>query len=413
MKRCALLAVGDELLDGRVTDTNTDYISRKLLSLGWKVVLQAAVGDDLELLAETVSWVLGLSDLVVVTGGLGPTEDDLTRDAVAMALGLGLERDAKVEKSLRAFFAAMGREMSPTNAKQADRVDGAEWLFPRLGTAPGQWIEYRGKTLVLLPGVPREMRDMLDNDVIPRLRERCPGRGTAVGVLLVAARPESEVGERVSEAVRDLEGLRVSFRALTGQVEVRLAAEEETLVSEGMRRVREVLGEWVVAEGEETLEGNLGRELRARDLTLAVAESCTGGMVGERITRVPGSSDYFRGGVVAYSYLAKEELLGVDARLLHARGAVNEEVAGAMAAGVRERLRADIGLSVTGVAGPGSGGEREPVGTVAFGVADRKGRRGFKYRLPGNREIVRQFAANIALAIVYFHVKGVEVGSLR
>ncbi|MGQ9475881.1 MAG: CinA family nicotinamide mononucleotide deamidase-related protein [Actinomycetota bacterium] len=413
MKRCALLAVGDELLDGRVTDTNSDFISSRLLPLGWRTVFRAAVGDELEVLSSTILFALECSDLVLVTGGLGPTRDDLTREAVARALGRELERDPEVEERLRAFFAAMGREMSPSNARQAERVRGAEWLHARLGTAPGQWIEESGRVLVLLPGVPREMRDMLDNDVIPRLRERYPGGEVASATLVVAARPESEVGEMVGKALEDLEGLKVSYRALTGQVEVRMVAGDEGLVEEAKDRVREVLGEWVVAEEGETLEENLGRELRRRGLTLAVAESCTGGMVGEWITRVPGSSEYFRGGVVAYGYRAKEALLGVDAALLEEKGAVNVEVAAAMARGVRERLDADLGLSVTGVAGPGQGGEREPVGTVALGIADGEEASAFKYRLPGNREMVRMFAANIALALAYFWVRGVEVGRLR
>lgn len=413
MKRCALLAVGDEILDGRITDTNSDFISSRLLPLGWKVVLRAAVGDDLETLSSTIAFALEACDLLVVTGGLGPTGDDLTREAVALTLGRELERDPEVEERLRVFFASMGREMSPSNARQADRVKGAEWLAARLGTAPGQWIEEAGRVIVLLPGVPREMRDMLDGDVLPRLRERFPGGESAVAVLRVAARPESEVGEVVGKDLTGLEGLRVSYRALTGQVEVRLVAEEPGLVEEGRRRVRESLGHWIVAEGEETLEGNLGRELRERGLTLALAESCTGGMVGERITAVPGSSDYFRGGVVAYSYQAKERLLGVDTTLLRELGAVNEVVAEAMARGVRERLGADLGLSVTGVAGPGQGGEREPVGTVALGMADAGGAVAFRYRLPGNREMVRIFATNIALALAYFRVRGVEVEGLR
>ncbi len=413
MKRCALLSVGDELLDGRVADTNSDFLSSRLLPLGWKVMLRAAVADDIQTISYTLSMALQAADLIVVTGGLGPTADDLTREAVALALGRELERDPEVEEKLRSFFSSMGRAMTPSNARQADRIRGAEWLPARLGTAPGQWVEESGKVIVLLPGVPREMRDMVDGDVVPRLRERYPGGEVHAAVLLVAARPESEVGERVEEVLRGLEGLKASYRALTGQVEIRLSSPDGRILEEGRRRVREAFGHWLVAEGEESLEGNLGRELKARGLTLSVAESCTGGMVGERITRIPGSSEYFLGGVVAYSYRAKEELLGVDAALLREKGAVCEEVAVAMARGTRERLGADLGLSVTGVAGPGQGGEREPVGTVALGIADGKGCSAFRYRLPGNREMVRTFAANIALALAYFWVRGVEVAGLR
>ncbi len=413
MKRCALISVGDELLDGRTRDTNADFLAERMQALGLKVALRLAVGDDLDAIARAFSLALVLCDLVLVTGGLGPTEDDITREAVARALEARLQRDGRIEERLRSFFAGLGREMSPSNARQADRIEGAEWILPRLGTAPGQWIEREGKVAVLLPGVPREMMDMVEGDVVPRLKGALEGAGELTATLLVAARPESEVGELVGGAVSGIEGLRVSYRTMTGQIEVRLSSRDEEALSGGLARTREALGGWVVAEGAETLEENLGKELEARGLTLAVAESCTGGMVGERITRVPGSSRYYRGGVVAYTYEAKEKLLGVAPALLREKGAVNEEVAVAMAGGIRKLLEADIGLSVSGVAGPDSGGEREAVGTVVFGLADAQGGRGLKYRLPGNREMVREYAANIALTFVLFYLRGMEVGDVR
>lgn len=406
MRRCSLVAVGDEILDGRVPDTNSDLLSRELMDLGLEVVLRAVVGDDMEDICSVLSCALAVSDLVVVTGGLGPTEDDLTREAAAYALGIPLVRDEDAERALRSFFSRLGRKMSPSNARQADLLQGAERITPRLGTAPGQWLERDGKVLVLLPGVPREMEDMMRGDVLPRLREmlpQAPGRKTAS--MLVAARPESEVGEAVSSALREMEGLKVSYRALGGQIEVRITSSSEKELAEARARVKEELGAWVVAEDGETLEENLGRELRGRGLTLAVGESCTGGMVSERITRVPGSSDYFRGGVVAYDYRAKEELLGVPPSLLEERGAVDEEVAKAMARGARERFHAHLGLSVTGLAGPGSGGEKVEVGTVVFGLADASGSRAARYRLPGDREMVRVYASTLALAILHFHLR--------
>jgi nicotinamide-nucleotide amidase len=411
---CSLLAVGDELLDGRVTDTNSDFITEKLEPLGVKVILRLAVGDDIARIGGALALALDISDMVIVTGGLGPTEDDLTREAVAQALGLGLTRDKKAEEDLRAFFESMGRKMSPTNLKQADLIDGASPIPARLGTAPGQWLDHEGKVVVLVPGVPREMRDMIEGDVLEKLAKRFSLGETGESVsLLVAARPESELAEQVQAVLSGLQGINVSYRAMMGQIELRLSAREGVSVAEAEKRVREALGPWVVAEGKETLEGNLGRELRSRGLTLAVAESITAGMVGERITRVPGSSDYFKGGILAYSYEAKEKLLGVDRQLLESKGAVNEEVARAMARGVRESLSSHVGLAVTGVAGPDSGGEEEPPGTVAFGLADADGAHSWKYRLPGDREMVRQFATTVMLTIAYFYARGEDVDHVR
>lgn len=414
MAACSLLAVGDELLDGRTEDTNSGFVVEKLGALGVPVVARLIVGDRREDIASALSWLRGHAEIIVVTGGLGPTSDDLTREAVAEHLGLPLRRNASLEEAQRAYFAAMGGEMSRNNLKQADLIEGALPIMPRLGTAPGQWIEAAGTVIVLLPGVPREMQDMLEGDVLPMLARRFSlGSPRKAHSLLVAARPESVVAETVEEAMRGISGIHVSYRTMMGQVEVRINVPEGSgeAEAEAERRLREALGPWVVAEEGESIEESLGRELRSRGLTLAVAESCTGGMVGERITGVPGSSDYFLGGVVAYTYAAKERLLGVDRALLEEKGAVCEEVAEAMARGARERLSSDLGIAVTGVAGPGTGGEREPPGMVAFGVADREGSCSWKYRLPGDRGMVRGFAATVIMAITIFYLRG--EGELR
>ncbi len=414
IRTCSLLAVGDELLDGRVEENNSAFISERLLNLGIEVVLRAVVRDDAESIKSVVGLALLMSDLILITGGLGPTEDDLTREAVAEALGVSLSRDHSIAQKLHAFFQAMGREMSASNLKQADLLQGAEPLEARLGTAPGQWVEYGDKVVVLLPGVPYEMRDMVDNEVVKRLSLLAPAQEYRSVSMLVAARPESELGEEVSDAVKGLEGITVSFRVAEGRIEVKLSTRGESgALAEAEKRVKEKLGRWVVAEGDETLEGNLGRALRSRGLTLAVAESLTGGMLGESITSVPGSSDYFRGGIIAYDYRAKERLLGVDGSLLDARGAVNEEVAVAMARGARARLEADLGIAVTGVAGPGSGGEIEPPGTVVFGLSDGHRDFAWKYRLPGDRERVRRFAVTVAMTILLMYVRDGNIGDVR
>lgn len=408
MYRCSLVSVGDELLDGRVTDTNSEYISEKLASLGLEVSLRIIVGDYMEDLRRTLSWVISVSDLIIITGGLGPTDDDITREALADVINLSLERDEQSEKVIRALFEKMGREMPLSNLKQADLLAGATPLVARLGTAPGQWIEHQGKYIVLIPGVPREMRDMMTGDILPRLEKHLSlGDAKLAHSFHVAAKPESEVCELVQDTLSGIDNLNISYRAQPGQIEVRISTWGGSgALSEAVSRLRNALGPWLVAEGDATLEGNLGRELRSRGLTLAVAESCTGGMVGERITRLSGSSDYFKGGIVAYSYDAKEKLLGIPMEILKSKGAVCEEVAEALAQSVRERFLSNLGISITGVAGPGSGGEKEPVGTVAFGLASREGVHSWKYRLPGNRDMVRQVAATIILAVTYFYVRG-------
>jgi nicotinamide-nucleotide amidase len=413
--RCSLLAVGDELLDGRVRDTNSDFIIEQLQPLGIKVILRVNVGDDIEHIGRVLKIAMGISDAIVITGGLGPTGDDLTREAVARTLKLPLRRDALLEEQLKAFFDAMGRAMSPTNLKQADLVEGAVPITARLGTAPGQWLEKDGCMLIMVPGVPREMRDMIAGDIVPLLAERYSLQESIMNkILLVAARPESELAEQVQGALDGMQDIKVAYRAMMGQIELKLSTPGKAGdLDEAEKRVREALGPWVVAEGAETLEGNLGRELRSRALSIAVAESLTGGMVGERITRIPGSSDYFKGGILAYTYEAKERLLGVDHQLLASKGAVNEAVAEAMADGVRSLLGADIGVALTGVAGPESGGEREPPGTVVFGLADGSTTFSWKYRLPGDREMVRQFATTVMLTIAYFYVRGEEIKDVR
>ncbi len=406
MYKCSIIAVGDELLDGRVSDTNSEYITTKMASLGLEISLRVVVGDNVEKLADTIAWVSGISDVVIISGGLGPTSDDITREATAKALGVELKREHGLERGIERLFEKMARDMPASNLKQADVLEGATALAPRLGTAPGQWIERDGKYLVLLPGVPREMRDMMSGDVLPRLSERLqPRKGKSVVSLRVAARAESDLAEVVQGQLGGLEGVNVSYRAQPGQVEVKVSSLSQEATAQAASRIRAALDSWLVAEGDATLEGNLGRELRSRGLSLAIAESATGGMVGERITRVPGSSDYFKGGVIAYTYKAKEDLLGVSAEVLREKGAVNQEVAEAMALGVKERLGANLAIAVTGVAGPGTAGEKEPVGTVVFAIADREGSHSWKYRLPGNRDMVREASATISLALTYFHLR--------
>lgn len=413
MADVSVLVIGDEILDGRVEDTNSRWLHENLLRRGFRVSMIITVGDDLRRLRTALSCAWSLSDVTMAVGGLGPTGDDLTREAASEALRVPLRRQESLEERVRGIFRKLGRDMPPSNLRQADVLEGAVPLLRGAGTAPGQILEKEGKVLVLLPGVPREMMVMAEEEVFPFLEKKY-GRGPAGGIaeFTVAARSESEVAEAVSSAVRGLPGLKVSYRALPGRVEVRMeaGAGDEDVLERAEERVDEVLGGCIVARKDETLEENLGKLLVREGLSLAVAESCTGGMVGERITRVPGSSRYFRGGVVAYTYRVKEEILGVDRRLLEEKGAVCPEVAEIMARKAGELFHADIGLAVTGVAGPSTGGEREPVGTVALGIFAGGKAMSWKVRLPGDRDAVRETASTVLLSAAFFHLRSGEGG---
>ena len=401
------MLVGDELVEGRVQDANLPFLRETFEDLGMELALVLYVRDEMEDLVRCVEVGLELSDVVVAAGGLGPTEDDLTAEAVARALGRRLVRNQEVAERIQSLFRGLGRDMPLSNLKQADLVEGAEALYSGHGTAPGQYLEMGGKRLILLPGVPSELREMVRGEVVPRLAH-CQsgeaGKDMARRVLRVVGKPESEVAALVSGAVESFPGVKVAYRATPGVIEITLRAEGE-VPEKLLKEIRKLLGDFIFTEEGEALEEVLGRLLREKGLTLAVAESCTGGLLGERITRVPGSSDYFLGGVVSYTYRAKSEILGVPSSLLEERGAVNEEVAVRMARGARELFGSDLALSVTGVAGPGTGGEKEPVGTVVTGMVTPGGEGAFRYRLPGERDLVRQAASSISLASLLFYLR--------
>lgn len=407
MARFTVLLVGDELVEGRVEDSNLPFLRDVLEDMGMELSMAIYVRDEKDDISRGLALGMEISEVVITAGGLGPTEDDLTAEAVAEALGRRLVRNHEAAERIESLFRRMGREMPPSNLKQADLVEGAVPIYSGHGTAPGQFLEIGEKRLILLPGVPSELRDMVHGEVVPRLapflaaKER---KGLAKKVIRIAGKPESEVADVVTGAASRFPGVKVTYRATPGVIEVTLKAEEE--LPEGlMEEIRKELGDFIVSEEGKSLEEALGEMLRDRGMTLSVAESCTGGLLGERITRVPGSSDYFLGGVVSYSYRAKSDVLGVPGELLKAKGAVNEEVALHMAKGARRLFGSDFALSVTGVAGPGTGGESEPVGTVVTGMATPGGEWAFRYRLPGERELVRQAASSIALASLLFHLR--------
>ena len=402
-----IIAVGSELLTPFRTDTNSLYITSRLNEIGIAVTAKLVVGDRLSDLASFVKEGIARADLLVVTGGLGPTEDDLTREAVSQALGVPLEEHEPIVARIRARFAARGLEMPAVNRKQGQVLQGAVVLPNANGTAPGQWWLRDGKAVLLLPGPPREMRPLLDRIVEERL---APAAGPARiyrRVLKIAGRTESHV-EQLAQPVYTTWAawqppVATTILASPGQIELHLSVRADSelegtaILERATGEILPVLGEDVYSTDGRSLEQVVGDLLRARRWRVATAESCTGGLVASRLTDVAGSSDYVEYGLVCYSNRAKIELLGVPEEVIGGHGAVSEPVARAMAEGARRRLGVDVAVAVTGIAGPGGGSEQKPVGTVAVAVAGPTGTRALTYRFPGGREQVKFQSSQAAL----------------
>ena len=406
--RAAIIAVGSELLSIDRLDTNSLRLASELERCGVELVEKCVLPDDPDAIAASLSRLLEEVGLVLVTGGLGPTADDVTRQAAAAALGLPLELDRAVLAQIEARFASYGLPMPEVNRRQAEVVRGAEVIDNPRGTAPGLLVETAGRALFLFPGVPVELEGMIASRLVPWLADRTvEGAARERTVLKVALLPESEVEERIAPAYEEFGREAISVLARPGEILVRAtaggpAAERRARLERMGARLAELLGRAVFARDEApTLESVVLDLARARGATLATAESCTGGLLGARLTSVPGSSASYLGGVVSYADAAKRELLGVSQELLDRHGAVSEAVARGMAAGVAERLDADFGIGITGVAGPDGGTEGKPVGTVHLAWTGPDGWSEYrKVRLPGDRQAVRERSTQVALEVL-------------
>jgi nicotinamide-nucleotide amidase len=410
--RCEIVGVGTELLLGQIVNTNAAWIGQRLADVGWDCLRHTTVGDNEARIAEVLREALGRADGVIVTGGLGPTQDDVTREAVAAVAGVPLVRRPVLEDWLRERFARMGTRMAEMNLRQADVPEGARYIDNPRGSAPGLIVEVGGKPLYAVPGVPREMEGMLERVVLPDLAARAgEGRAIVSRVLRTAGVGESRLAERLTPLWEAAGGGQVTlaYLASAGEVRVRLTAvgatREEALaeIAPVEAKIREELGEIVYGVDDETLEAAVGRLLGERNGTLATAESLTGGLLGGRVTAVAGSSAYYLGGVVAYATEAKAALLGVGRDLLATQGPVSEPAA--MAEGARRAFGADLGLATTGVAGPTEQDGR-PVGTLCLGVADAAGTATATMRAPGDRAQVRAWAATVALDLLRRRLEG-------
>jgi nicotinamide-nucleotide amidase len=402
MPDAEIIAVGSELLTPQKLDTNSLYLTDQFNALGVEVVRKTVVGDDRERLGDTILGAIARSRIIVLTGGLGPTEDDLTRDAVASAVGRSLVFRQDICDQIEERFRRFGRKMVETNRRQAYIVDGAEVLPNDRGTAPGQWVERDSTVLILLPGPPNELKAMFEKQCLPRLSQVLPAQAIRILQLRCVGIPESDLDQLISPVYMQYPSLATTILAVSGEIHVHLRArcstahEAEALIAEVGGRIEPLLGDRIYSRNGDSLEKVAGNLLRARNASLSVAESATGGLLGGRITAVPGSSDYFRGGFITYTNEMKTKLLGVPAEMLAEHTAVSEPVAKAMAEGARAGTGSDYALSITGYAGP----DGDKLGVTFIGLATPQSSEARRVHFPGSRDLVRMFSTNTALDLL-------------
>jgi nicotinamide-nucleotide amidase len=404
--RAELVGVGTELLLGQIANTNAQWMSERLASIGVDVLHHQVVGDNLERIVEVLRLALDRADVALVTGGLGPTEDDITRDALAALLGAPMTRHAEIEQLLRAKFDDIGRDMPMSNLRQADVPKGCRYIVPLRGTAPGLIAEFSdGGRIYAMPGVPREMMEMMENTVLRELVVLAGPSAIVSRTLRCTGIGESAVAERLRDLFTTLTNPTVAYLASSGEVKVRLTAkaattqDAEAVIAPVAEEVRTRLGDAVFTTTDESLEEAVGRLLRAKGLRLATAESMTGGGVAARLTEGPGASTSFVGGAVVYTQEVKVDVLGVRRETIEGPGVVSEDCAGEMAAGARRLFGADLAVSITGAAGPEPHGGAEP-GTVWIGLEAPDLRHVRGYVSPGERDQVRRWAQQAALDLV-------------
>ncbi len=404
-----VLATGDEIRSGALVDSNSAHIARKLEEAGIEVVRHSSVGDDLESIASILAEIAGRADIAVVTGGLGPTDDDLTAAAAARAAGVELVLDPQALDAVEAFFKAHRRPLSPSNKKQALLPAGADCIINPAGSAPGFHLKIKDCRMFFLPGVPSEMRQMMAAEVLPRLI-RLLGQYRSVRLVKTLSTfglTESATAEHLQGFEHHFAHIKLGFRAKFPEIHVKLygngpdESELRSQLAEAEDWVRRQLGGRVFSNTGESLEQTVGRLLRACNQTLAVAESCTGGLIADRITEVAGSSDYFKLSAVSYANSAKIRILGVNAETLDTHGAVSEQTAEEMARGVRQIAGATYGLATSGIAGPGGGTADKPVGTVCIGLATSDAVMARRYHFTfDNRRLNKRIFAATALELL-------------
>jgi len=407
-----IIAVGSEMLGASRLDTNSLFLTAELNKLGVEVVAKAVVGDDRERVADAVRSALTRSEIIVISGGLGPTEDDVTREAVAQALDRKLVYSDEIATWLEQRFAAARRKMAENNRRQAFVIEGADVLPNDRGTAPGQWVEESGAVAMLLPGPPHELKAMFERQCLPRIARIVPRQVIRTMFWRVAGMGESDLDQLISPVYKKYENPVTTILAAGGDIQIHLRArsasetEADGLLAEVAGPIELLLGDRLYSHTGDPLEVVVGNLLRANHATVSVAESATGGMLGERLTAVPGSSDYFAGGFITYNDRMKTELLGVPVETLQQFTAVSRETAEAMAVGARHRTGSTYALSITGVAGPDGATEGTPVGTMYVGLADAAGTHVVHRQFLGDRQRVRTFVVQMAMDILRRRITG-------
>jgi nicotinamide-nucleotide amidase len=407
-----IIAVGSEMLGESKLDTNSLYLTAELNRLGVEVVAKGVIGDDRDRLAGAIRTAVSRAEIVILSGGLGPTEDDVTREAVGMALDRKLSYNAEVGAWLEQRFAAARRKMAENNRRQAFVIQGADLLSNDRGTAPGQWVEDSGRFVLLLPGPPHELKSMFERQCLPRLARVVPKRVIKTLFWRVAGMGESDLDHLIAPVYTKYQNPVTTILAAAGDIQIHLRAQCETeaeadaLLTEVAGPMELLLGDRIYSRNGDPLETVVGELLFNNHATLSVAESATGGMLGERITTAPGSSEYFRGGFITYTDAMKTSLLGVPAELIEKHGAVSREVAEAMALGARRLTGSTYALSITGVAGPGGGTDDVPKGTMYVGLADAAGTHVAHRQYLGDRQRIRTFVVQLALDVLRRRITG-------
>jgi len=409
--KAEIISIGSEILRGQITDTNANFIAKKLVELGIDLEHISAVSDNPESLLSTLKLALKHSDLIITTGGLGPTEDDITYQTIARTLNLKLKKYPEAEKNLKRILKKINKTISPSNLKQVYLPEGAKIIINQYGTAPAMILEKDNKIVCSFPGVPHEMKNLIEENLVPYLKEKFPPSVIKKSkILKITGLGESSVNELIRDYINKQTNFSFGIYANPEDIQVQITTqaptekEVEKLLQSSVNQLTKILDNYVYGSNEETIEEVVGNLLKTKKLKVAVAESCTGGMMGEMITRIPGSSEYFQGGVISYNVRVKEDLLKVPSKIIKKYGEVSRQVAKLMAEGVQKYCHSNIGISITGIAGPGGATEKKKVGLVYMALADDKKTVAQKHQLFGNRQLIRLRSARRALNMLRMHL---------
>ncbi len=409
--KAEIISIGSEILRGQISDTNSNFIVKKLVELSIDVEHISAVSDNPESLLSTLKQALQRSDLIITTGGLGPTEDDITYQTITRALNLKLIKYPEAEKNLKRILKKINKRISPSNLKQVYLPEGAKIIINQYGTAPAMILEKDNKIICSFPGVPHEMKNLIEENLIPYLKEKFPPSMIKKSkILKITGLGESSVNELIRDYMNKQTNFSFGIYANPEDIQVQITTqaptekEVEKLLQSSVNQLTKILGNYVYGTGKQSLEEVVGNLLKTKKLKVAVAESCTGGMLGEMITRIPGSSEYFQGGVISYNARVKEDLLKVPPEVIRKYGEVSKQVAKLMAEGVRINCHSDIGISITGIAGPGGATEKKKVGLAYMALAGGKKTITQKHQLFGSRQLIRLRSARRALNMLRMYL---------